>query len=550
MKSIVKSIGLVGLWIMLHSSCNLSTQNKIEVIKERSNIVIQGSFFHGSNGLYFDDNDRLHVASVVSRYIGVVDTDTGAIIDTLTTADGVEGPDDLTFGPDGSLYFTSILTGEVGRIAPDGKVSRQFVSPGTNPITFSDDGRLFVALDFQGDGLYELDPELKNPPRLIIKELGWLNAMDFGPDGYLYGPIWSKGQIVKIDVDNASLDIIVDDLEIPAAVKFDSKGNLYTVDHKTGMIYTIDLKDGSKSEIASGFMAGDNIAFNSEDELFISNAQDGSIYQINSDGSRREVIAPSLCNAADVEVVNGKLIIPDILSMKSYDIDGAIDRQWYHMIGAPGIIGPFTVDAEGDHLALTSWFGNEVQIWNIKTDKALATYHDYAVPINAIIYKGALIVAELGTSQGGAKVSRRNNGNIETLLDAKGGLVVPSGLACDKGNCYVADFYRGVVFQITENGDKMTAAKVLLEGLIQPEGLQIGPKGRLIIVETGANKVSAYDLNTNEISSLVDNIALGLEGPKGVPPTWKFSDVHFDSDGVLYVPSDVDNVVYKYDGVF
>ncbi len=79
--------------------------------------------------------------------------------------------------------------GIVGRRTPAGEVTQQFVSPGVNPITFSDDGRLFVALDFSGDGLYELDPELKNPPRLIIKELGWLNGMDFGPDGLLYGPI-------------------------------------------------------------------------------------------------------------------------------------------------------------------------------------------------------------------------------------------------------------------------------------------------------------------------------------------------------------------------
>ena len=129
---------------------------------------IVGAFFQGANGIYFDDADRLHVASVASRHIGIVNTDTGAIIDTLGIDDGVEGPDDLTFGPDGSLYFTSIFTGEVGRIAPDGSVTMQFVALGTNPITFSDDGRLFVALDFQGDGLYELDPNLQDPPRLII----------------------------------------------------------------------------------------------------------------------------------------------------------------------------------------------------------------------------------------------------------------------------------------------------------------------------------------------------------------------------------------------
>ena len=199
-------------------------------------VLIKGAHFQGANGIYFDDEDRLHVASVVSRYISIVNTENGEIMKTMGVNEGVEGPDDLTFGPDGSLYYTSILTGEVGRVAPDGNATRQFVSPGTNPITFSDDGRLFVALDFQGDGLYELDPELNEPPRLIIKELGWLNGMDFGPDGYLYGPIWSNGHIVRIDVDKATLEVIVDDLKTPAAVKFDSKGRLHTIDHKTGSV--------------------------------------------------------------------------------------------------------------------------------------------------------------------------------------------------------------------------------------------------------------------------------------------------------------------------
>jgi hypothetical protein len=65
-----------------------------------------------------------------------------------TGPDGVLGPDDVTFGPDGSMYWTDILVGEVGRRAPDGTVTKQFVAPGVNPITFSPDGRLFVGLCF------------------------------------------------------------------------------------------------------------------------------------------------------------------------------------------------------------------------------------------------------------------------------------------------------------------------------------------------------------------------------------------------------------------
>ena len=54
--------------------------------------------------------------------------------------------------------------------------------PGPNPITFSDDGRLFVALCFVGDSLYEVDPEGIEAPRLIAENLVGcaLNGMDWG----------------------------------------------------------------------------------------------------------------------------------------------------------------------------------------------------------------------------------------------------------------------------------------------------------------------------------------------------------------------------------
>ena len=554
MNRTVTSILANLLIILLLISCNGEKKTDISSLTDTPadgtpKVLIKGAFFNGANGLYFDEEDRLYVASVVGRFIGVVDTETGAIIDTLGQAEGIEGPDDLAFGPDGSLYHTSILTGEVGRRKPDGTVSQQLVSAGVNPITFSDDGRLFVALDFQGDGLYELDPALELPPRLIIKELGWLNGMDFGPDGYLYGPIWSKGQIVKIDVDKATVEVIVDDLVTPAAVKFDSKGRLHTVDHSTGIVYQIDIKDGSKREIGHGFEGADNIAFNSKDELYLSHAQDGSVYQINMDGTSRVVIRPSLCNAGDIEIIDGELIASDLLSMKTFDrTTGKQTNVLRHIIGRPGMIGPFTIDSEGDEIVLTSWFSNEVQVWNTVSGSETSIHHDYIVPLNAILDGGSLVVAELGLTPGAAKVTRAIGTHREVLIDGSKGLIVPSGLAAIDGKIYVADFFKGVVFQLTEDDKLLAEPIVVVSDLKQPEGLQIGPDGQLIIVETGADQIISFDFVSGQQTELAKDIPLGLQPPAGMPPTWKMSDVHFDREGNLYVPSDVENVVYKIHG--
>jgi streptogramin lyase len=110
--------------------------------------LVEGAALRATQGIIFDDNDVLHIASFEARQIIVMDPETGEVLDTLGPEIGVDVPDDLIFGPDGSLYWTSFSFGDVGRLAPDGTVTTQFIAPGVNPITFSDDGRLFTAQCF------------------------------------------------------------------------------------------------------------------------------------------------------------------------------------------------------------------------------------------------------------------------------------------------------------------------------------------------------------------------------------------------------------------
>jgi len=386
---------------------------------------------------------------------------------------------------------------------------------------------------------------------LIIKELGWLNAMDFGPDGLLYGPIWTKGQIVKIDVDKAELTVVVDDLNTPAAVKFDSKGNLFTVDNFTGIIWQIDPKTGAKVEIAQGFIGGDNLAFNSKDELFLSSARDGGIFQVNMDGTHRVVINNSFCNAADIAILGNSLFVADIFSLKSYNKNTSVPNPTQRqMIGIPGLIGPFTIDHADDQFILTSWFSNEVQIWDAKENKQIALFADFMVPLNAIFVDDGFIVAELGNQPGQAKIYRQVGDDREVLMDGTKGLAVPAGLAAANGNIYAADFYTGVVYQITEKGKTLATPKVIIKDLKQPEGIKIGPKGNLIVVETGTNQVLSINLSNGEKSVLVNNIPLGLSATPNMPPTWKISDIDYDELGNLYVPSDIENTIYKIEKAF
>ena len=83
---------------------------------------------------------------------------------------------------------------------------------GPNSLAFGKDGRLFVSEVFLGDALYEIDlknvdkPDFKPFPRSelrrIAEKMGGLNGFEIHKDdGFLYGPLWFKGQVVKINLE-------------------------------------------------------------------------------------------------------------------------------------------------------------------------------------------------------------------------------------------------------------------------------------------------------------------------------------------------------------
>ena len=250
-----------------------------------------------SNGINIDSDDILYVTSILNSEIVLMDRDTGEVYERLGAEQGVTGPDDIAIAPDGTLYWTNYSSGEVCRRADD-TTTCQFVGAFINPITISDDGRLFAAtaMPIISDALYELDPDLVQPPRRIFDNAGMLNGMDWGPDGYLYAPSWKEANIFRIDVDSCGAlescyrETIVDGtIAMPAAVKFDSQGNLYALGSSSGEVLQVDTTTGSLTRIATLQAGLDNLAFDSEDRLFVSNIVTGIVVEVLSDGTTRTV---------------------------------------------------------------------------------------------------------------------------------------------------------------------------------------------------------------------------------------------------------------------
>ena len=165
----------------------------------------------GSNGMFFDAENKLDVARALGRAITKIDPETGDIISQLGIEDSVIVPDDVTIAPDGTHFWTDPFVGTIGRRPPGGP-SEFLYGPGTypnvNPLTLSDDGtRLFFAQCFYADGLngvFELNL-LTRETTVILDDVPFCasNAMDYRNES-LFTPRTYEGRIVQIDFRNRS----------------------------------------------------------------------------------------------------------------------------------------------------------------------------------------------------------------------------------------------------------------------------------------------------------------------------------------------------------
>ncbi len=502
--------------------------------------------FRGINGIHFGPNGDLWLASVVTPAVARIDPETGEILENLGLGDGPKSPDDLAFGPDGSVYWTDISDGEVAMRSPDG--STQIVAApgvGVNPITFSDDGRLFVSQCFMDTRLFELDPQGIAEPRLIRDDLGpgcGLNGMDWGSaDGRLYGPRWFRGEVARVDVDSGELETVADGFGVPAAVKFDSKGRLHVLDALRGEVVRLD-EDGGREVVARVQPGLDNFAFNEEDRLFISSFADGFIVEAVSPDENRVVLAGGLNMPGGVALIGGaespRLVVADFFALRQLDPTTGEELSVVRdVIGFSDLGSAMSVQATADDkLVLTSWFDNAVRVWDPGADALVQVFGELAQPIDALLFDGEIVASQWGAGNVIA-FSPENPAEKRVLAD---GLSGPAGLTALGGALYVADNLAGTLHRIGTSGVELIA-----EGLDQPEGLAAA-NGAIYVVEAGSGQVTAIDPAGGESATIAGPLELHVPASGGFPNTMLFNGITTDGKTV-WVTGDAANTVYVFD---
>lgn len=507
--------------------------------------LVPGSDFLSIHGLAFDAKDRLFVGSVMGQAVYEVDVATGASKVAVGPPQGMA--DDVAIGPDGTMVWTSILTGKVHARRPSGEVVMLADNmPGINSVNFRADGRLFVTQVLWADVLSELDVQGRKPPRKVAEGMGHLNGFDFASDGHLYGPLMYKGKVVKVDVDSGKVTTVAAGFTFPVAVNIDSRDNLYVPDTALGQVFRVDIHSGEKTLVASVDAGTDNLAINSRDELFITNMVDNALYQINTrNGGARTIVKSRLSVPGGLDVItdNGvdQVLLGDLFAFRRIDGNtGAVHDLKRALRDKMEL--PMSVNVEGGHAVTSSWFAGGVEVLDVKTNASIASFHGFKFPVDALeLAPGVVLVAEQGTGNL-VEVSGEHGEDREVVAEDLPGMAAMRRIPDSTKWVYLTDVVNGQLLKVKLGSGKR---EVIADGLVQPEGFDVAPDGSIVLAEVGKRRIVRIDPDDGEVTEIARNLAIGYPAAEGTPPGYIMTGVGVSASGAIYVASDLNTALYK-----
>jgi sugar lactone lactonase YvrE len=504
--------------------------------------VVAPSSFKGVHGLAIDKQGRLLAGSVVGMSITQVDAATGK---NTILVDAPQGQaDDIAIGPKGEMAWTSFLQG-VLRIRENDSAPIRVIAkdlPGINSLAFDPkSGKLYASQVFLGDALWEIDVTGVKPPRLIKKDMGGLNGFEVGADGWIVGPLWFKGQVVKLNPIDGEMKVINSEFKVPAAANFDSKGNIWVVDAKTGGLYRIHAADGKRTRVAQLETGLDNLALDKNDNVYVSNMVDNGVQQINPvTGQVIQIIQGGMAAPGGIKLSeDGKtLFVAHVFGLRAVDTVSGKLNDIARMHGDP-IEYPFALSLSKDHYVMSSWFTGTVQLLNRKDKSTKAMAHGLAAPMDAIeLGDGRVLVLELASGA----LTQLSGADLHDKKQVVTGLQGPTQMILGKdGGVYITELSGRLVRVDTADWSQ----KTISEGLAAPEGLAQAPSGKFIVAETAKRQLTEVDPSNGNKRVIASDLPIGFEAGPGLPPPYLTTGVAVAADGTVYFSADRNNGIYK-----
>ncbi|WP_395700020.1 DUF6923 family protein [Aquabacterium sp.] len=536
----LSALAVIGLLVSLAACSSMGTAPTRPAGWAAPETLVPPSAFHGVHGLAVDAKGRLLAGTVVGNDMWEVDRKTGAAKVFIASPEGQA--DDIAVGPKGELAWTSYLQGIVRLRESDAAPIRIVAKdlPGINSLAFDmKNGKLYASQVFLGDALWEIDLAGGKPPRLIVKDMGGFNGFEVGPDGQLYGPLWFKGQLVRINPADGAITVLNREFKIPAAANLDGKGNLWAVDTRTGEVAKVALADGRKTVVTTLATSLDNLAIAPEGTVYVSNMADNAIIEVDpATGRSKPLISGRLAVAGGMKYVGGALWIADTFSFRRIDPQSGAVTDIARM-QASDLEYPMTVGLGTKQLALVSWFTGTVQLVDRASLKTATMLHSFKAPYDAIpLDDGSVLVAEIATGS----LLRASGADFKDRQLVAGGLAGPVQMVLGRDGAVYLTEAAGNLLRI----DLATGAKTVVAGqLALPEGLAQTPWGSFIVAESAARRLVEINPADGTRRTVAENLPIGLAPGPGLPPPYIVTGVAVADDGTVFVSADRNNAVLK-----
>ncbi|MBW8717489.1 MAG: hypothetical protein JF629_17140 [Variovorax paradoxus] len=505
-------------------------------------VLVAPSSFAGVHGLAIDQKGRLLAGSVLGNTLWEVDRSTGAAKILIDAPEGQA--DDIAVGPKGELAWTNYLMGMLRYRESDGAPMRVLAKdlPGLNSLDFDrSSGKLYASQVFLGDALWEIDRMGQKPPRLIKKDMGGFNGFEVGPDGMLYGPLWFKGQVVKIDPADGAMTVIAGGFKIPAAANLDGKGNLWVVDARSGELVKVDLATGRKTVAKQLRPSLDNLAIAPDGTIYVSNMANNEVQSFDpATGVLRTLTSGKLATPAGLKIEGRTLWVADVFGFRQVDVRTGEVRDVFRMQRDPELDYPFAVGLSGTRFALTSWFTGTVQLVDRQTLRTVEIIHGLKAPFDAIpMADGSVIYAEIATGS----ITRASRPHFEEKQVLASGLGGPVQMIVGRDGALYVTEAAGKLTRIPL--DASAPLRAIAEGLALPEGVAETPWGSFIVAESAARRLVEIDPANGSRRTVAENLPIGLAAGPGLPPPYVVTGVAVGSDGSIYMAADRNNAIYR-----
>ncbi|KLN57024.1 PQQ-binding-like beta-propeller repeat protein [Variovorax paradoxus] len=504
--------------------------------------LVAPSSFAGVHGLAIDQKGRLLAGSVLGNTLWEVDRSTGA---AKVLVDAPEGQaDDIAVGPKGELAWTNYLMGMLRYRESDSAPMRVLAKdlPGLNSLDFDrSSGKLYASQVFLGDALWEIDRTGQKPPRLIKKDMGGFNGFEVGPDGMLYGPLWFKGQVVKIAPADGAMTVIADGFKIPAAANLDGKGNLWVVDARSGELVKVDLATGRKTVARQLRASLDNLAIAPDGTIYVSNMANNEVQAFDpATGALRTLTSGKLAAPAGLKIEGHTLWVADVFGFRQVDVRSGEVRDVFRMQRDPELDYPFAVGLSGTRFALASWFTGTVQLVDRQTLRTVETIHGLKAPFDAIpMADGSVIYAEIATGS----ITRARGPHFAEKQVLASGLGGPVQMIVGQDGALYVTEAAGKLTRIPL--DASAPLRAIAEGLALPEGVAQTPWGSFIVAESAARRLVEIDPLNGSRRTVAENLPIGMAAGPGLPPPYVVTGVAVGGDGSIYMSADRNNAIYR-----